>query len=124
MKHYAKITKWLLVHEKHLLVAFVMTIAIFGSFLFGIYNGRASSQPPMTIIRAHENTTATPQQCTDTSAETILPADCQFVGSAKGTKYYPPNCTYAQKIAKENLRCFTSAEDAEKQGYTRSSSCQ
>lgn len=49
--------------------------------------------------------------------------NCMYVGSKNSTKYYPPTCSFANRIAPENLRCFTSDEDAQNKGYTRSTGC-
>ena len=49
--------------------------------------------------------------------------DCMFVGSRNSNTYYPPTCSFARRIAPENLRCFISAEDAEARGYVRSTGC-
>ncbi len=48
---------------------------------------------------------------------------CMYVGSKRSTKYYPPTCRFAKRIAPENLRCFTSDEDARAKGYVRSRAC-
>lgn len=125
VKGQKKLAQWFIAHERHLVAFFVGILFICGSFLYGIYHGLAMSQPPMTIIRSSADAALPAQNCTTEGSQEpqIQPSDCQFVGSAKGTKYYPPTCSYAKNIAKENLRCFVSAENAEQQGYTPSTSC-
>ena len=48
---------------------------------------------------------------------------CVFMGSKNSNKYHLPTCRYAKAIKAENLVCFTSKEDAEKQGYQPDASC-
>ncbi len=118
---------WLIAHEKHLFASFVALCAVAGSFLFGFYSGAAEREDPLITIVRPAQPVAQPNEVGESSAQapspTLTARDCLFVGSAKGTKYYPPTCSYAKNIAKENLRCFTSAEQAQKEGYTRSQSC-
>lgn len=118
--------QWLVTHEKRLIAVFVCILAICGSFLFGVYHGRAMIYAPLTIVRASGNGMPEKTQqelASDQTEKELSPSDCKFVGSSKGAKYYPPTCSYAKKISKENLRCFVSAQDAEEQGYTLSTSC-
>ncbi len=49
--------------------------------------------------------------------------DCAFVGSKNSTKYYPPTCRFAARIAPENLRCFRSVREAQQAGYVRARGC-
>lgn len=47
----------------------------------------------------------------------------QYFASSKGKKYYTVNCSAGGTIKEENKVWFTSKEDAEKAGYTLSTSC-
>lgn len=47
----------------------------------------------------------------------------QFVGSKHGHTYYPPSCSFAQKIKESNKIWFLSKEDAEREGYHASATC-
>lgn len=115
----------LVAHEKHLVVSLMTVIAVAAGFFFGFYTGAAQREGPLTtIVRAGAlPVTDNGAGKEHTAAAQLTARDCLFVGSAKGTKYYPPTCTYAKNIAKENLRCFTSEKQAQEEGYTRSQSC-
>ncbi len=99
----------------------------YGQFSFGFYSGAAHRDTPSTtIVRAAQPVVQHLPEKGESAQNATTPLtarDCMFVGSAKGTKYYPPTCAYAKNIARENLRCFTSAEQAQQEGYTRSKSC-
>lgn len=47
----------------------------------------------------------------------------RYVASKNGKKYYPLGCNGAKRIKKENEVWFKTAEEAEKSGYTKSSTC-
>ncbi len=53
---------------------------------------------------------------------TLAPTTGSYFGSRNGTKYYGASCGKG-RIKPENLIWFTTSEEAEIQGYTRSSSC-
>jgi len=46
-----------------------------------------------------------------------------FVASINGKAYYPKNCKAANVIKEENRVWFTSAEEAEDQGYAPAKNC-
>ncbi len=46
-----------------------------------------------------------------------------YFASNRGTKYYPIGCSAGKTIKQENRVYFTTSEEAEKAGYTLSSSC-
>ena len=92
-------------------------------FVFGIFKGVEISPQPITIREPHPESVIVQKNCTEGDGAMITQDSCIYVGSTKGTKYYPPTCAYAQNIAKENLRCFISDQDALDKGYTKSTSC-
>lgn len=47
----------------------------------------------------------------------------KYVASKKGTKYYAVSCSGAKNLVESNKVWFATAADAEKAGYTKSSSC-
>jgi len=47
----------------------------------------------------------------------------QYLASKNGTKYYMQNCSGINRILEENKIWFDSEEDAQTQGYTKSSTC-
>ncbi len=50
-------------------------------------------------------------------------AASQVVASKGGTKYYPPQCAGAERIADANKVWFVSASAAQKAGYTLAANC-
>lgn len=49
--------------------------------------------------------------------------DKRYVASKNGKMYYPLGCSSSSRIKKENQIWFATSEDAEKSGYTLSSTC-
>jgi len=92
------------------------------SFIFGVLKGAGLSQEPITVMRPQSAPVVVVREC-EQDVNILKQKDCIYVGSMKGRKYYPPSCSYAKKISKENLRCFTSDKDATDKGYTKSTSC-
>jgi hypothetical protein len=114
---------WIRSHEKHLVYGGgVVAIGVL-CFVFGVLKGAELSQEPITIMRPHSAPITLPCEASGEEAAGITAEECKFVGSIKGKKYYPPSCSYAKNISKENLRCFTSDADAQEKGYERSTSC-
>ena len=125
MNTYKKnIILWWEEYEQHILyVIGFITIAV-GSFLFGLMYKNTFAQAPIVVYRPENPPVVIEKEVSEENLNTgIAEKDCKYVGSIKGTKYYPPSCSYAKKIAKENLRCFVSDEDAINKGYQRSTSC-
>lgn len=52
-----------------------------------------------------------------------LPNESNYVASKNGTKYYPINCSGANRIKEENRIYFRTVDDAESVGYARTSTC-
>jgi len=57
----------------------------------------------------------------DDCADFGCPEGTMFVGSKNSDKYHKCSCSYASKIKKENIVCFSSVQEAENQGYKQSS---
>jgi len=53
----------------------------------------------------------------------ISSAERRYVASKNGKMYYPLGCSGAKRIKPENEVWFSTAEDAEKSGYTLSVTC-
>ncbi|MEN8252298.1 MAG: hypothetical protein ABFQ53_01835 [Patescibacteria group bacterium] len=124
-KVYSLTISWFLEHERQILLLIGFLFIALISFTFGTAKGAKLTQEPIVVNKPMVEPVVIKEDCaSDSLTETVLTKeDCVYVGSAKGEKYYPPSCSYAKKIAKENLRCFTSDEDAVNKGYTRSKSC-
>lgn len=50
-------------------------------------------------------------------------AEGAFVASRNGTKFYPADCSYADRILPENRVWFTTEEEAIARGYKASAQC-
>lgn len=128
MKEYFKNLIGFLVKNEQKIVLVVGIILIgLVSFTFGMMKGKGISQEP-TIISLAENPPVVINSNESNSLEEKNMigeslSTCIYVGSKKGVKYYPPDCSYAKNINPDNLRCFSSDEDAIKKGYTKSTSC-
>ena len=114
---------WMGGHEKQLLCIAGIVVVAFLSYVFGVLKGSEFSQRPITVMRPLNDPVVIPQKNESIALADMKPQDCVYVGSIKGKKYYPPSCSYAKKVAKENLRCFRSDQDAIDKGYVRSTSC-
>ena len=106
------------------------------SFQFGKIEGRKVQEKPIVIEKTVE-VAKTDQQCAPTVAgavdnsksgsshaegKTVAP-NCKYVGSKSSNKVHLPTCRYAKAIKPENLVCFSSLEDALKQGRVADKNC-
>lgn len=122
-KQIAQVAAWLRKNEKMLIYGAGLVIISLLCFVFGVLKGTGLSQEPITVMRPASEPVILTSASEDTESTTLTPEECKFVGSVKGSKYYPPSCSYAKKIAKENLRCFKSEQDAKEKGYEKTTSC-
>lgn len=115
--------------EKKIVLGGGIFLIILLSFTFGIMKGRGIAQEPLVISLPDnppiviDSTETLEQNIEELSKIKEIEGACIYVGSSKGSKYYPPTCSYAKKVSPENLRCFSSDEDAIEKGYTKSTSC-
>jgi|SRR3989344_5155369 len=123
-------------HEQKVVTVIAMVLVAALSFEAGIIHGKKRQQQPMIIEKPLQSTTPnviasgegkdSAQQALSQTVQ-IVPAQnstqCRYVGSKNSNKYYPPSCSFAKRIKQENLRCFMSDEEAQQQGYQRSSAC-
>ena len=139
---FSKIKTFLQKNEQKLvlLVGFFLISAI--SFEFGVLQGQKWQQKPMIIekqantptetqtsengdsgasstISAEQNTFGNQTKST-TNSIPVSSTNCAYVGSKNSNKFYPPTCSYAKRIKPENIVCFSSADEALKQGRTES----
>jgi hypothetical protein len=118
---------WFWRHERH--IVYIGGMIMFGAicFVFGIFTSAGVFSQDQLIVHQpiHEPITlpCTYDERGVSQEEMSTNVTCKYVGSIKGSKYYPPSCAYAKNIKEENLRCFSSAKDAQEKGYTPSESC-
>ncbi len=116
----ANIVFWFVTHEKQILLLIGFIVIALLSFVFGVFKGAELVQSPIIVNKPIGEPIIIKEICAN---DIITASECIYVGSIKGAKYYPPSCSYAKKISKENLRCFKSDEDAIAKGYTKSTTC-
>jgi hypothetical protein len=121
-KYLQKIRTWFFDHESAIMTISGMVVVGLLCYVFGWFTGAQTAQRPITVFRATQDPIIVKKNSSD-STNAMRPEDCVYVGSVKGTKYYPPDCSYATKIDPENLRCFRSDQNAIEKGYTKSTSC-
>lgn len=63
------------------------------------------------------------ENITDISTTEEVKLEKRYVASKNGKMYYPLGCGGAKRIKKENEVWFSTTEEAEKSGYTKSSTC-
>ncbi len=120
-------------HESRIVIIIAACSIAVVSFAMGMMTQSAQTTAPLIVgCRADDTQLDTPVPAdenvaaakgVDRSVGPVASASCMYVGSKKSTKYYPPTCSFAKHIAPENLRCFTSDDDARAKGYVRSTGC-
>lgn len=126
-EHFRNLVNFFIENEKKIVLVVGMILIVIISFTFGIMKGKGIAQDPLVIYEPENppvviNSGELVSDDEKSEVEETL-TTCVYVGSKKGTKYYPPTCSYAKKINPENLRCFSSDQDARDKGYTKSTSC-
>jgi len=119
---------------KDLLIVIIVILVGLGSFELGrlsmeddqgglktIYGGQNSEEGTnMTQPQDSTQTSLKPQNMNTSVASS---EGKNFFASSKGSKYYTTNCSAGKNIKQENRVYFATGEEAEKAGYTLSSSC-
>lgn len=110
-----------------------MVLIGFASYSFGLLQGAGLEDTPLVIAQGADDpvilcsdactSLSIAQEATTESEARIDVGVCPFVGSVNGTKFYPPDCSGVNRISPENLRCFSSEDEAYSLGYEPASSC-
>jgi len=90
----------------------VLVLASFASFGLGYLAGRDAGEGSTLRI-----------EYAPAVAPTTASADGQFVASKNGTKYYPQDCSGADRISPANKVWFASASAAADAGYAPAAHC-
>ncbi len=114
------LVNWFSENERQILLIIGFVVVAVLSFVFGTLKGAGITQSPIIVEKPINAPVIIKEICENS---VLTQKDCIYVGSVKGAKYYPPDCSYAKKISKENLRCFKSDAEAIEKGYKRSTSC-
>lgn len=101
-------------------VLLVIVVVLVGGASFGLGKLSANREGEGDIII--ENKVVNEQE-TGYNEEEALISEKRYVASKNGTKYYSRDCGGANRIKLENQIWFKNREDAEKSGFTYSSTC-
>ncbi len=116
-----------------MIIAFGLGVIVEYSLL-NSHNTPEIELPKKPIPLAYRYTTQSSQNSFDTmiaepatitpSTESTSPDTSKmFTASKTGTKYYPAGCSGINRIKTENRVYFTTEQEAQDQGYTRTSTC-
>jgi hypothetical protein len=109
---------------KDLMVVFIVILVGIASFGLGRLSNKDPDsglkiEYPTSMSGASVNALPGPKN----EPKTLFEGEKSFFASSRGSKYYPANCEAGKSIKMENRVYFTSADEAEQAGYTKSSSC-
>jgi hypothetical protein len=96
-----------------------------GSFAMGrlsvsdIYNRSEN----MAQVKQESFVESVEENNVDISITEEMQLEKRYVASKNGKMYYPLGCSGAKRIKPENEVWFSTTEEAEKSGYTKSSTC-
>jgi hypothetical protein len=115
---------------KDILIVIIVILVGLGSFELGRLS-KGNDSPGLKIeYKAQDSLKATNQASNSISAFSTniesLSSDATgktFFASSRGSKYYTTSCSAGKTIKQENRVYFTTGEEAQKAGYTLSSSC-
>jgi len=121
-----RIGKW--VGEPDVFTALVVILVAFLAFGLGRLSVLESKKPSVELqtIPAGSAGAAAVLSSSSGGSESGVPAPdskVQYVASRNGTKYYFPWCSGVDRIKEENKVWFETKENAQKAGYTPSSTC-
>jgi hypothetical protein len=102
-------------------IIFLIIISGFIGFLLGRISTKSPINPLVTIKESipRDNVLGAIKLAKEGPTVEQKP----FLASKNGTKYYPINCSSANRILEENRIWFDKEEDAITQGYEKSTTC-
>jgi hypothetical protein len=132
--------QWVKANQNRFLILFGMVLVGGLCFEAGLIQGKLEQKSPLvlsipespqiaqvkqpeadaTVLATNEVSPGSNDYMVPIVARTVESGNCAFVGSKNSNKYHLPSCAVAKRIKPENRRCFTSKEDAERQGYVPS----
>lgn len=98
----------------------IIVVVLVGGASFGLGRLSVNGEGEDNVII--ENKVVNDQE-TGYNEEEALNGEKRYVASKNGTKYYSWDCSGANRIKLENQIWFKNREDAEKSGFTYSSTC-
>jgi len=115
-----KIKSKISIDNKTLLMIAVIVLVGFSSFMLGRLTEEGENDP---ILIENNTEKIDYNQEKSYNEKSLKSTDKMFVASKNGTKYYSLGCSGASRIKPENQVWFKDREDAEKSGFTFSSTC-
>jgi len=111
-----------------ILIVIIIILVALGSFELGRLSKESTSQGikieykgQLEAINQSANVVST---VTDVGRLEVNSSGKNFFASNRGSKYYSISCSAGKTIKQENRVWFGTGEEAERAGYTLSSSCQ
>lgn len=129
------IKKFLIEHETKLVLVTGFILVALISFQFGYVEGKKGQTKAIVIEKTTEMAKTDPGSASAVAGATtsestknpteakILAPNCNYVGSKNSTKVHLPTCSFAKRIKPANLVCFSSLDDAVKQGRVPDKTC-
>jgi hypothetical protein len=108
--------------DKQVFLLIIVVILVGGSS-FGLGRLSVNREVEDNIIIENIENKVVNEQETGYNKEEALNSEKRYVASKNGTKYYSRDCSGANRIKLENQIWFKNREDAEKSGFTYSSTC-
>jgi hypothetical protein len=131
-----KLKNFFIQHELKLVLVTGFVLVALISFQFGKIEGKKGQTKPIVIEKTVEvakndpggtpivaGATTTPESTQNPAGAKILAPNCNYVGSKSSNKVHLPTCRYAKSIKPENLVCFSSLDEALKQGRVPDKNC-
>lgn len=130
-----KIKNFLIQHELKLVLTAGFILVSLISFQFGYLEGKKGENKTIVIEKlvevAKNDLEGTPIVAGEAMLESTknlpeaknLAPNCAYVGSKSSNKVHLPTCRYAKSIKPENLVCFSSLDEALKQGRVPDKTC-
>ncbi len=128
-----KIKTWAGERRTTLIFIGILTLVAISSFYLGYIARLETSDSTPEALKPFENSLSVSEGDqvagagnTPTLSDLTTPLGASsgsFIASKNGTKYYPVACASAKRIKDANKVFFTTAKDAEKEGYTLASGC-
>ena len=114
--------------RKSLIFILILIVLLGASFWLGYVARAELHREPLVLIECPFEAYINPALYAEGAAASpamsaYAAAPSAFVASKNGTKYYPRDCSAAQKIKEGNRVYFESESAAEKAGYSPSASC-
>jgi hypothetical protein len=130
-----KVKTFLTKYEIKLVLIAGFILVAFISFQFGYVQGKKGQTKAIVIEKMVEVAkndpggapvvagATTPESTQNPTGTKILAPNCAYVGSKSSNKVHLPTCRYAKSIKPENIVCFSSLDEALKQGRVADKNC-